>query len=114
MTQGSLLEESAQLAKNARETSRLAALKVAPTSGTKRRAVLVEVIAARSHGITDDALSYQLQMPPNTLRPRRVELVEGGWIQPGDREAESFYGNKAIAWVATQKALLWEAERGDK
>lgn len=60
------------------DTARAAALAVAPRTGTQRRRVL-ERIAARPS--TDDEIQRALNMNGNTERPRRVELVDGGWVR---------------------------------
>lgn len=99
-----LIEESAKLRHDAQVTSRLAALKATPRSGTTRRNVLLAIIEARPGGLCDDEIAHAVHLSPNTVRPRRLELVEGGWLVAGNREAVTDYGNKAIAWVPTEKA----------
>jgi predicted ArsR family transcriptional regulator len=103
--QQSLMELYAKLSNNARETSRLAALKAAPKSGTYRYQILRALVAASDTGCTDDELAQQLSISPNTVRPRRLELVEGGFVCEGTRSAKSFFGNKAIAWIATPQGV---------
>lgn len=101
----SLLEETAKLSHNAKETSRLAALKMAPKAGTLREMVLRCIVVAGNYGRTDDAIVTNLGKSPNSIRPRRVELVEGGFIIDSGRKRASEYGNDAIVWVATEKGI---------
>ena len=104
----SLEDQFAELEDHSHDTeieARLAALKISPRSGTVRWYVLLKIIEAGDRGITDDELSRSLGRSPNTIRPRRVELVEGDWITEGEFPGVSAYGNKAICWVANPKAL---------
>lgn len=82
------------------DTERAAALAVMPRSGTQRRKVL-EVIAG-STGLTDFDVQAALRMNPSTERPRRVELVEGGWLKDSGRRRNSPYGQPAIVWELTE------------
>jgi hypothetical protein len=100
------MEEAAKLSKDARETQRLAARSAAPRSGTKRRAVLRAIVEAGDSGMTDDEISALLHMSPNTARPRRLELLEGCWIEETDVRRDSFYGNPSIVWKATPQGVL--------
>ena len=53
--------------------------------------------------LTDEAIAHDLRMSPNTVRPRRGELVEMGCvIDAGERQVVKS-GNKAIAWKPLQK-----------
>lgn len=106
MTQHSLLIESAKLKNGAKETARLAALRATPRSGTIRRRVLAELVKLGEVGATDDELSAALMISPNTIRPRRLELVEGEWAYDSLTTRPSFYGNPAIVWRATPKGVL--------
>lgn len=76
-----------------------AALMAYPKSGTARRRVL-EFIEAH-HGATDDEVQVGLGMNPNTQRPRRVELVEGGFIRDSGQRRKTQGGADAIVWKAT-------------
>jgi len=91
----------AKLRNDARPTSRAAATKVAPGSGTQRGRVLRCVVDAGAEGVTDDQVRDRLGMELNTVRPRRLELVEQGYvIDSGDTRMTSS-GNPAVVWLAT-------------
>lgn len=47
---------------------------------TKQRAVLACIWRHREHGITDQRIHEVTGLGENTVRPRRNELWEGGWI----------------------------------
>jgi hypothetical protein len=91
----------------ARETSRSAALLAEPRSGTNRRAVLDAVAAVardvQTVGLTDVEIQRATGLNPNSARPRRVELVDGGWLADSGRTREH-YGREHTVWVLTDKA----------
>jgi hypothetical protein len=103
VTQLDLLTESAKLSLDARETSRLAALRAAPRSSSARHRVLLAIWRAGKDGLIDDEIVGRVGMSPNTVRPRRVELVEGHWVQDSTRRRKNIFGNDCIVWVATDK-----------
>ena len=79
------------------DTSKLAALAVMPRTGTQRRAVLDVFHARGDLGATDFEVQEALRMNGNTQRPRRVELVAGGWlVDSGERR--SVRGHSMIVW----------------
>lgn len=78
-------------------TSKRAARSVTLRSGTQRFGVL-QMIRNAPDGLTDE--EQQTLFRPNTQRPRRVELLEAGLIEPrGTRKTHS--GQDAIVWVIT-------------
>jgi hypothetical protein len=91
-------------------TSRRAALDVYPRSGTQRATVLGYLITHIVGGATDDEISYALGMNPSSVRPRRIELVEGGWVRArldgGGDPVERPTRSKSMAqvWEATMAA----------
>jgi hypothetical protein len=91
----------------ARETSRSAAVLAEPRTGTNRRAVLDAVAAVardpRTVGLTDVEIQRATGLNPNSARPRRVELVDGGWLADSGRTREHF-GREHTVWVLTDKA----------
>lgn len=91
----------------ARETSRSAALAAEPRTGTARWRVL-EAIAAvardvRTVGLTDVEIQRATGLNPNSERPRRGELVDGGWLADSGITREH-YGREHTVWVLTDKA----------
>lgn len=65
------------------ETSRAASLRALPRSGTQRARVLhVLSHPPLDYGLTDEQIALALNMDPNAVRPRRLELVAGGWVEP--------------------------------
>lgn len=92
--------------RDAPDTARKAALAVTPRTGTQRHAVLASILQAHRDGATDEELQTALAMNPSTQRPRRVELVEGGFVVDSGKRRPSRSGNASIVWVATEFAPL--------
>jgi hypothetical protein len=91
----------------ASRTSRAAALLAEPRTGTNRRAVLDAVAAVardpRTVGLTDVEIQRATGLNPNSARPRRVELVDGGWLADSGVTREHF-GREHTVWVLSDKA----------
>ena len=90
--------QTAKVRRDAPDTSRLAALRVAPKTGTKRRLVL-DAITRSPDGLTDEEMQRSIPMSANTQRPRRVELVEGGFIKDSGLRRRTSSSDLAIVWV---------------
>lgn len=90
-----------------RRTSADAAVSIAPKSGTARMTVLraVQAVArdVQTVGLTDVEIQRATGINPNSARPRRVELVDGGWLADSGRTREHF-GREHTVWVLTDKA----------
>jgi hypothetical protein len=95
----------AQRPGDAAETQRLAALRVLPHTGTARRRVLEAIFMAAANGLTDEEIQDELHMNPSTQRPRRVELVEGGWVEDSGERRPTRSGMDAVVWRGTDKVL---------
>ncbi len=80
-------------------TSHLAAERVLPHTGTQRFRVLRSLYYALPGGLTDEEMVQELEMNPNTQRPRRVELVDGGWVRDSGNRRNTRSGSRAIVWV---------------
>lgn len=83
-------------------TSHDAAAAVLGRTGSARRRVLA-LLCDHPQGLTDEEISERLRMPPNTQRPRRVELVRAGFIEDSGFYRYTTTLNKAVLWVATDK-----------
>jgi hypothetical protein len=55
-------------------------------------------------GLTDLQLAQSTGLRENSVRPRRVELVDGGWLEPAETTREH-YGREHTVWCLTQKAV---------
>lgn len=92
----------------AKRTSSGAALAVEPRTGTQRRRVLDAVAAvardARTVGLTDVEVARSTGLPPNSARPRRKELVDGGWLEDSG-VTRDHHGREHIVWVLSEKGM---------
>lgn len=94
------------------ETERAAAIRVYPRTGTARRIVLDFIGATGERGATDDEMQAALTMGANTQRPRRVELLNAGWIEDSGARRKTGTGSDAVAWVLTGAGSeQWSEER---
>lgn len=59
-------------------------------------------------GLTDHELEHMLKdlghaWPASSIRSRRAELVEAGWVSDSGHRRDSNYGRKSIVWKADGK-----------
>lgn len=87
-------------------TSRAAAIANYPRSGSQRGRVLALLEAKGDFGATRQEIARELKMSDDSVRPRVVELVEGGWIAATDRTRATPMGEQAEVLVATNRARL--------
>ena len=97
------------VARNARKTSRKAAMTV--NAGTQRCRVLL-AIAEIGHGYTDEECGVALGLTENSVRPRRLELVELGLVEDSGVTRKTKRANDAVVWAATLAGFA-EARRLD-
>ena len=96
-------------------TSRRAALDVYPHTGTQRARVLAFLKQHPVTGATDEEIGLALAMNPSSVRPRRIELVEGGWVRAkvdhagAEVERTTRSGSMAQVWEASRKAREYVA-----
>lgn len=91
------------------DTARAAALAEYPKTGGNRERVLLALYRARidgvpEDGLTDEGITAATKLGPNSARPRRVELVDGGWVVDSGKRVR-VRGRWQIVWVVTDKAL---------
>lgn len=81
-------------------TSKAAALSAEPQGGTKRAILLAFLRGRGLTGATDEEMQASVPMNANTQRPRRVELVQGHFIEDSKRTRATMGGDQAVVWVA--------------
>jgi hypothetical protein len=84
-------------------TQRKAAIGVYPSTGTKRNGVLTAIVRAGDRGMTDEDLYEATGWDENTVRPRRNELMNDGWIEDSNRTRRTPSGRDAVVWVLTEE-----------
>lgn len=86
----------------AADTSQAAAAAVKPKKAEADRARIVEYLRNQhGAGATDEEMQHDLSMPPNTQRPRRVELVKDKRVADTGGRRETRAGKRAIVWGLT-------------
>lgn len=99
-------EPGVQIGSRTSGTSRSAALLAKPSSGSARGRVLAAVLTENDgRGMTDPEIVQHTGLDPNSERPRRVELVHGGWLEHSGRTRMHKRREHAV-WQPTAKALM--------
>lgn len=106
---GDLDEPHAAVRTDASAESRAAAARVAPRAGTMRRRVLDAIADREPLGATDDELQHALDLPNHSEAPRRLELVNLGWVERGCQGGRPMTrptrsGSPAAVWVLSDAA----------
>jgi hypothetical protein len=91
-------------------TSIAAAKAIEPVSGRLRKAVYEWIKGRGEQGGTDEeameALAGSLGVGVNTIRPRRIELVQAGYVRDSGRKRPTRSSGKrkcqAVVWVVTE------------
>lgn len=81
-----------------RARSQEAARSVEGGAATLRARVLD--LLRRVGPLTDEEMQERLPMPPNTQRPRRLELVAGGLVEDSGTTRPTRSGRQATVWRA--------------
>lgn len=104
------LPTAAPVRRNAPDTSRAAADRIAGATGKLRARVFDLLQALGDNGATDQEIQDALQMPVSTETPRRWELVRAGLVVASGRKRKTRSNCSAIVWVVSQAA--WQREAG--
>jgi hypothetical protein len=89
---------------DAGDTSAKAAAAIAPKAGTQRGRVLAFIV--EGGGSTDYEIARDLKMLPNSVRPRRNELIAGAYVvDSGQRRQHR--GSQWVVWQATAEGHAW-------
>ena len=94
-------------------TSRKAALDNYPRSGTQRERCLRAIVGAGARGLTSDEIAERHHMRLYSVKPRLIELREGGWIERNGDTRPSPTGSDVDVYVATAKGRTEVSRRLD-
>jgi len=86
-------------------TSRNAAAKILPSTGTMRRVIYDTIKANNDYGYTDYELETVLGGKHQTLSALRRSLVIDGWIVDSGRTRKNPQGNECIVWIEKDEAF---------
>lgn len=94
--------------RDAEPTSRRAALRVKVKTGTQRAKILLAIAEPRGlkgeRGLTDHEVHLLTGIQPNSIRPRRGELCDTGYVQATDLWREH-NGEQWTVWTVTEVGL---------
>lgn len=91
------------------ETAQKAAKAIAVRSGTQRAAVLLHLLEDHQAGLIgscDELISAVTGLGPSSERPRRVELVNMGLVEPTGKTVRTSTGYEAMTWRITHQGVL--------
>lgn len=108
---GAMGNRDGKVRANAATTSRGAAKRIKVKSGTQRGRVLMGIAEAGTPGATDYELVNRLHIRASSLRPRRGELVDEGYVRavpPGSGKAHTreHDGSDWTVWELTASGLV--------
>ena len=86
--------------KSPRRTTRMAAEKILPKTGSIRRRVYDAVVNSSSYGVTDYELEVRMNIKHQTLSASRRSLVLDGFLIDSGQTRKNIVGNDCIVWVA--------------
>lgn len=90
------------LSRKARATSRKAAEKVLPKTGTLRKQVYDFLVQRGDFGATDQEMEVILGISGNTIRPTRISLMDDGWIVDSQKVRRNEAGNECVVWITSE------------
>lgn len=90
-------------------TSKKAALDNWPRSGSQRERILSAVVWAKAYGATREEIAGVTQLSGDTVRPRVLELIQGGWLFETEHTRPTRKGNDSVVLLASQKAVEFRA-----
>lgn len=89
-----------------RVTSRLAAIRVYPETGSLRLKIYELLVRAGSGGATDQEIESILSISGNSVRPLRGSLEKQGFIIASGNTRENSNGNLCIVWIAVEEGMM--------
>jgi transcription initiation factor IIE alpha subunit len=89
-----------------RRTSRLAATRVYPETGSLRLKIYELLIRAETRGATDQEIESILGISGNTVRPLRGSLEKQGFIIDSGTTRQNTNGNLCIVWRAVEEGMM--------
>lgn len=80
-------------------TTGLARAAIRPIALSLRARLLYYLVLQGDNGATLEEAELDLGMAGNTLRPRRVELADKGYVEDSGRRRLTKAGRQAVVWV---------------
>lgn len=89
-----------------RATSRAAAIRVYPETGSLRLKIYELLIRAGIKGVTDQEIESILRISGNSVRPLRKSLEVQGFVIDTGLTRKNANGNPCIIWRAAEEGML--------
>ena len=102
-----MMENKVIIATKARETSRIAAERVYPKSGSIRLSVYEYLIRQGLRGATDQEMQSNLNLSGDTIRPTRMTLLKDGYIIDSGKTRNNLNGNPCVVWRAIDTGMMF-------
>ena len=102
-----MMQNHIYVAKDARGTSRWAANRVMPKTGSIRASVDEYIVRRGLDGATDNEMQKALHMSGDTQRPSRVKLLRDGLIIDSGTTRINSNGNPATVWRAIDTGMMF-------
>lgn len=94
------------IARRARNTSRQAAEKHLPRSGSTRATIYEYIMRQGMRGATDYEIQKYLKIDGNTVRPSRITLFKDGLIVDAGTTRANDNGNQCTVWRAVEQGMM--------
>jgi hypothetical protein len=101
-----MMDNKVIIAKDARNTSRIAAERIYPKSGSIRLTVYEYLIRQGLRGATDQEMQSALMMSGDTVRPSRITLLRDGLIIDSGETRLNANGNPCTVWRAIETGMM--------
>lgn len=95
------------VAHDARETSRIAAERIYPKSGSIRLKVYEYLIRQGLRGATDQEMQTNLNLSGDTIRPTRMTLLKDNYIIDSGETRNNVNGNPCVVWRAVDEGMMF-------
>lgn len=89
-----------------RGTSHAAKRSIKSASAGQRARVFQFILRSGTRGATDQEVELALGMAGNTVRPRRIELGEKGFVEDSGETRLTSSGRKAIVWKVPEAIVV--------
>jgi hypothetical protein len=101
------MENKVIIASNARETSRIAAERIYPKTGSIRLSVYEFLVRQGLRGATDQEMQSNLNLSGDTIRPTRMTLLKDGFIMDSGETRKNTNGNPCVVWRAVDEGMMF-------
>lgn len=102
-----MIDNKVIVAHDARETSRIAAERIYPKSGSIRLKVYEYLIRQGLRGATDQEMQTNLNLSGDTIRPTRMTLLKDNYIIDSGETRNNSNGNPCVVWRAVDEGMMF-------